>query len=159
MNLFKKIIGYLVAIILTIVIMRSCTKPKEILVPRDIFRDRIIDLNKSKDSTEAHAKYLDSVRVKVVYKYRTIKKDTVIYRACEELILVCDSIIVVDSTENASLRHINKLNDSIISDYKKIVHSDTLDINCLKKEIRKQKWLKRVIIAAWALREGAGIVK
>lgn len=155
----QKIIGYLVAIILTIVIMKSCKNEAEPLYskPRIVIKKEIVELTKSVDSTKAIVKGIDSVRVKTIVKWR-IKTDTV-HEACDTLVLICNEIIKIDSSEIASLKHITLLQDSIIDNQKELLKQDSTAIKHLTKANKKLKWQKRGIIAAWALREGAAILK
>jgi len=137
---------------------KTCTKPKEVLVPRDIYRDRIIKLNNSKDSTKQEVKKQDVARVKIIVKWRTKIADT-IYKPCDSLVLICNEIITVDSTEISSLKHLNQINDSIINTQKIMLRDDSLDKICLKKQIQKQKRQKALAITGLIIVGSTAVLK
>ena len=116
-------------------------------------------LTKKEDSTKKEVKKTDSVRTKYVIKWRTKLHDTTIYKPCEELILICDSIIVVDSTEISQLRQVILYSDSIIVNQKVIIHNDSLDITCLKNSVKKQRRQKNLALLGLGVLGGVLIIK
>ena len=84
---------------------------------------------------QVKADTIEKLRVKLVYKYRSIR-DTVNIRDTVEvlqLLDICDTIIVTDSIEINTLRLIN-------NNFAKIVHNDSLVIDSLKHS--KKKYFK-----------------
>lgn len=155
----KKIFYIIAIIVLTVVLTKTCSKPETILVPRDIYRTKIVELNKQADSTQLAANKQDSVVTKVITRWRTKTKDSLIYKECEELILICDTIIKIDSTEKASLRHLNNLQDSIIGNQKKIIQQDSCEIVGLKKDKRKLKTKNGLLLGGLIITSGAAVLK
>ncbi len=158
LQLLKTYLPYLLVIIVTVIILKSCQSDTVVYSKPTVIYKKIIKWEKQVDSTKAQVKKDDSVHTKLIIKWRIKAADT-IYKVCDSLIIVCNDIITVDSTEINSLKHINNLQDSIITDQKVSHYNDSLEIKGLKKEIKRQKWQKRGVIAAWTLREGATLLK
>lgn len=148
----------LVSIILIIVLFwKGCKEPEPLYSkPRTVEKIKIVKWNKQEDSTKTQVKKQDSVRVKYIVKWRELKADTV-YKECQELIVTCDTLIKVDSTEIASLKHVVSISDSIIKDQKLMLHNDSLDIFCLKKQIKKHR-RQKALLATGLIVVGAGAV-
>ena len=154
-----KIFPYLIILILAWVLLaKGCKEPEIRYERRFIEKIKIVKWEKDKDSTKFDVKKRDTVITKIVLRWRDRKADTV-FKPCEELILICDSVIVVDSSQIASLKHLNELNDSIISQQKIMLYNDSIDANCFRKEIRRQKRQKALAITGLILVGGAAIVK
>jgi cell division protein FtsL len=119
------------------------------------------DLGK-RDSVKKEVIKTDSVRVKEIIRWRKLKADTV-YLPCDSLIKkiihVCDTIIQVDSTEIAQMKHIVKLDSLIISDQYALIIQDSIQINGLKKEVKKQKRLTKIMAALAVVLAGVGLAK
>lgn len=119
-------------------------------------------LEHERDSLLVIAKKKDSVRVDAVAKYRSLKGkvDSI---PCDSLlpqiVNICDSIVLVDSSEIASLKEIIKLDSGIISNYKKIVVNDSTTIAGLNKQIKKHKRQKKWLGVGMAAAIGIAIFK
>ena len=86
----------------------------------------------SSDLLQVKADTIEKIRIKLVYKYRSIR-DTINIRDTVEVLQLfdlCDTLIVTDSIEINTLRHIN-------NNFAKIVHNDSLVIDSLKHSKKK----------------------
>jgi len=153
-----KLIYYIIIILLLLLItLHFCDKPKDINTKQTINVDSIKGVIRHEfDEKESILKLVTnnvSVRVKEVIRWKYLKAE-VKTAPCDsilpQIVNVCDSIIVTDSTEISNLKHLNVVNDSIIGNYQKLVKNDSTQIISLKKEVKKQKRLK-VIFAATAI--------
>lgn len=90
------------------------------------------------------------------HHYHTIRRDSLI--PCETKLVICDTILVHDSIHDITQDLIIARQDIVIVEWHVIHSQDSTSILSLKKEVRKQKWQKRVIIALWVLREGVGLI-
>lgn len=104
------------------------------------------------------AGHKDSIRIQYVTKWRKMKQDTA-FIPCDsilpQIVNLCDSIILVDSSQIATLKNIVALDDSIISNYKKVTKNDSLLIVSQAKDIKKHK---RRIIGSAAIGSLFGII-
>lgn len=135
MKLIQKItysILFIVSLFIIALLLKKCnTKPVEVVSKVDSTNIYKSQINALKDSI----KHLDTVRVKIVNKYRYLKgkTDTI---PCDTLINmivnVCDTIILNDSIEIAKLKQIN-------TKYSYIVKNDSIVIDSLKHS-RKKYW-------------------
>jgi len=149
----------IIAILLIILAFKSCGKQPQKFTNSELPKSRIVYVTKKKDSTNVAANVSEVVRVKYVTKWRTKLKDTIIYKECEELIIICDSIIKIDSTQISQLRQVITLSDSIILNQKIIIHNDSLDAICLKKAIRKQRRHKNLALIGLGVITALSVVK
>lgn len=155
----QKILPILLAIILTVIIVRSCSKPDlSFTEPRYIIKKELVELNKQSDSTKQEVKKQDLIRIKYVVKWREIKSDT-IFKECQELILICDTILKVDSSEIASLKALNKIDSNIITTQKIMLQNDSLDLNCYKKKLKKNKRQKALLFTGLIITAGSAILR
>jgi hypothetical protein len=115
-------------------------------------------LAKVNDSLLLVDKKHDTIRVEVVKRYRTIAHDT-IYQICEPIVKLCDSIILIDSSQISNLKQIVKNDSTIISNYKKVSNNDSLTIVGLNKEIKKHKRHKKLLAGGLALVSAIAIIK
>jgi hypothetical protein len=174
MNKVKNILLILPTILVCLLIFRECDKPAPLTpAPKinvDSLKKEIRNQVEERNSLLKLAQVQDSTRVKYVTKWRSVRTiihDTVIHQdSVIKLVQTCDSVIAYDSLQISTLRAANQKADTVIMNYQKVVHADSLtakhlcdSISGLRKEVRKQKWQKRGIIAAWILREVAGIIK
>lgn len=104
----------------------------------ELIKTNIKKLTVKKDSVKVEANKTDSIRTKIVIKWRAAKHDT-IYKECKELIVICDSIISVDSTQISQLRQVITLSDSIIDNQKIIIYNDKIALTKWGKKQRRQK--------------------
>ena len=110
-------------------------------------------------STYITVEYLDRVEYRT--RFKTVRHDSLI--PCETKLLTCDTLILKDDSlindllvkDTVNTRFNMYLVNRIKTD--SIVLSDTCKY--FGKEIKKQKWIKRLIIAAWIGREAVGVVR
>jgi len=131
MNNNKTIWLYKIALFLLVVLfvasLFKCDHDKPISVNNKNIHDTIKLFQIKVDTIE-------KLRVKLVYKYRSIR-DTINIRDTVEvlqLLDICDTIIVTDSIEIAFLKTINR-------NYAKIVYNDSIVIDSLVHS-RKKFW-------------------
>lgn len=123
----KVLFIYALIATLVIIFLQLCT-PKHFVPTADLtapIKDTIKTL-------ETKVVVLDSVRTKFVYKWRTTK-DTINLRDTIEvlkLLSVCDTIILTDSVEIATLKNIN-------FQYQKICRIDSVNIDSLTRSNKK----------------------
>ena len=147
----------IIAILLIILAFKSCGN-KVITTNNEPIKARIVYLNRKADSTKVAANVSEVTRIKYVTKWRAAIHDT-IYKPCEELIIICDSIISIDSTQISQLRQVITLSDSIILNQKIIIHNNSLDAICLKKSIRKQRRHKNLALIGLGVITVLSVVK
>lgn len=158
-NQLSKYIPYIIILILTISLWFKCCndKPKK-FTNSELIKTNIKKLTVKKDSVKVEANKTDSIRTKIVIKWRAAKHDT-IYKECKELIIICDSIISVDSTQISQLRHVITLSDSIIDNQKIIIHNDSIDKIALTKWGKKQRRQKNLALLGLGVLGGMFLVK
>ena len=158
MKQIKYYVPYIIILILLIILMaKGCNKPKPI--NSEPIKTSIKKLEFKKVVEQVKANKSDSVRTKYVIKWRTKLHDTTIIKPCEELILICDTIIKTDSTEISQLKHVNLLNDSIILNQKIIIYNDSIDKVCLTKWGKKQRRQKILTLIGIGIIGGLSIVR
>lgn len=111
----------------------------------DSLKQVIVEQTKIKDSLLIESKKKDTIRVTLIRKYRTTITDT-IYKECEPIIKICDSIIIVDSSLITDLKNVVKIDSIIIGNYKKASQIDSITIVGLTKEVNKHKRHKRWLV-------------
>lgn len=160
-NKLKYYIPWAIILILAICLwFKGCSVSKEILhTDNATIKTNIKKLTIKKDSVKVEANKTDSIRTIYVLKWRTKIHDSIIYKECKELIIICDSIITVDSTQISQLRQVNLLNDSIITDYKVIHYNDSIDIKYLTKWGKKQRRQKTLALIGLGIISGLSIVR
>jgi len=112
----------------------------------DSLKQVISEQTKIKDSLLLVAKKKDTIRVTLVRNYRTTITDTIIKQVCDPVIKLCDSIILVDSSEIVDLKNVIKVDSNIIANYKKVAETDSITIVSLTKEVKKHKRHKRWLV-------------
>lgn len=149
----------IIAILLIILAFKSCNnKPIEVH-NNEPLKTKVKTLTIKKDSSNVAANKSDSTRIKYVIKWRTKLHDTIIYKPCEELILICDSIIIVDSTEISQLKQVINFSDSIITTQKVMLYNDSLDLLAAQKLQRKTKRQRNLALLGLGVVGGVLIVK
>lgn len=157
----KPIHYVIIVLILLLITLHFCDNKKDINTKQTINVDSVKDVIRHEfDEKEKILKLVtnnDSVRIEKVDRWHEVKGE-IKYLPCDsvlpQIVNICDSIIIVDSTEIGNLKHLNIVNDSIIHNYQIIVKSDSNQIVGLKKEVKKQKRLK-VIFAGAAILFGS----
>ena len=152
----RMIITAIAILCICLFIFDKCNSKPEIVTYNDTdsLKQVIVEQTKVKDSLLIAVKKKDTIRVEIVKKYRVLKHDT-IFAICEPIIKLCDSIILVDSSEIVDLKNIIKVDSNIIANYKKVVEVDSNKIVSLTKEVRKHKRQKRWLTAGIV---GMGII-
>lgn len=127
-------------------IMPKCSKEpvidNTIQLKKEIIKDKALA-----DSVKRQVIYKDSIRIVYVNKYRDVK--TYINLPCDTVLklveMACDSIIIVDSSEIASLKAEILIDGLIINNQDKLIRMDSITIMGLNKSIRKHKRQKKLI--------------
>ena len=114
---------------------------------------KITPIIKYRDSLIREVKYRDVVRTEYIKLWRD-KKVTIHDTLYHEIISICDTIIKHDSIVIDVLKEVVRVDSVILN---KTVQNKNDTIKLLKKEIKRQKWHKRGILALWVIREGTGI--
>ncbi len=128
----------------------------------EILKSVIQDLNNDRDSLLKITGKKDSVRTIYVTKWKQLKGriDSI---PCDSAIVLavnmCDTIIMHDSSQIATLKDVIKLDSNIIANYEKVVKNDSLHIESLKKEVKKHKRQKRAALIVAAVFGGIAIIK
>ena len=148
-----------IIILLLIIVFKSCDNNTQKFTNSEPIKAKIKTLTKKSDSTKVEVKKTDSVRTKYIVKWRTKLHDTTIYRACEEVIIICDSIILVDSTEIGQLKQVITLSDSIIVNQKVMLYNDSLDLLAAKKYGKQQRIQKNLALLGLGVLGGMLLVK
>jgi len=162
----KPIYYIIIILLLLLITLRFCDRQKDINIKQTINVDSVKDIIRHEfDEKESILKLItnnDSVRIKEVVRWKYLKGETKIL-PCDsilpQIVNICDSIIIVDSTEIGNLKHVIKIDSNIIGNYQKIVKSDSMQITGLKKEVKKQKRLKVIFAGAAILFGGIAIFK
>lgn len=158
-NQLKYYTPYIIILILAICLWFKGCGDKPIVKDNATIKTNIKKLEVKKVAEQVKANKTDSIRIKYVTKWRLKIKDSIVYKPCEELIIICDSIITVDSTQISQLRQVITLSDSIILNQKIIIRNDSIDINCLTKWGKKQRRQKNLALLGLGVLGGVLIVK
>lgn len=149
------IVGCLMLLIIIIADMfKSCRKSEH---DADIspIKHRIIEDLKRKDSVKEVIVYRDSIRTKLVTKWRN-RTDTL---TIHEVVNLCDSVIYVDSALISDLKHEISIDDTIIRNYQKVVYNDSIVIMGLNKSLVKQKRRTKIALIVAAIFGGVAVLK
>lgn len=147
-TLFAKLIFFASVLIVACIFMfKGCDEKHDTISvdkEKDSLKLVLINQKHNVDSLLLAVKKKDTIRVGIVKYYRVLKTDT-IFQVCEPIIKVCDSIIVVDSSEIVDLKNVVRLDNGIIANYKKVAEIDSNTIVKLNKEVRKHKRHKHLL--------------
>jgi len=146
LKLSKQMVVLSVAILVVcLLIFDKCNSKPEIVTYNDTdsLKQVIASQSRVKDSLLIAVKKKDTIRISIIKRYTTLKHDTVIKQVCAPIIKLCDSIILVDSSEIVDLKNVIKLDSGIIENYKKVAVIDSNTIVKLNKEVKKHKRHKR----------------
>lgn len=145
-SIWKDIRFYVLTIIVCFIIFFNCKGCQ----PEPINNINSKPIHDTIKILETKVVKLDSVRTKLVYKWRT-KRDTVNLRdtiEIKKLFNICDTVILTDSIEIQTLKLINKK-------FYALVKSDSLKIDSLTKSKKKYwKGFKNGFIAGSVLTGG-----
>lgn len=144
MKLLSKSNIIIAILTLTVIILcfAKCEKPT--LVQPDI-KNKISEQKQDKDSIRERIVYKDRVRIQYVEKYRKFKHDSMpCPEALNEVLVLTDSIIVVDSSLIASLKAELFVDSLIIKNQGDLITQDSIKIVSFNKEVKKQTRRKKV---------------
>jgi hypothetical protein len=133
---------------------KSCSKSEHIDINGTIKAEIKKDILR-KDSVKEVIVYRDSIRTKLVTKWRN-RTDTL---TITEVVEVCNEVIESDSLLISSLKHEIKLTDTIIRNYQKVVYNDSLTINKLSKGLKRQKTKTKLALILAGIFGGVAIVR
>jgi hypothetical protein len=126
----------------------------------EILKSVIQDLNNDRDSLRKITGKKDSVRTIYVTKWKQLKGRIDSIPCDSAIVLVvnmCDTIIMQDSSQITTLKDVIKLDSNIIANYEKVVHSDSLYIEQLKKDVETTETQRATLV--WQLFLGVAILK
>ena len=130
---------FLLSIITAAVILfclRDCSH-SEVVNPNKEFRDSI-DVLKARLKVHGDSIiYRDSIRTKVVTKWKIIRHDSVI--PCETKLLVCDTLMLADSALISQLKADIEVGKSMFVLYEHKIEKDSVTIAKLNKKVRNHK--------------------
>ena len=149
------ILGCLIVLVIIVSDMFKSCRESEHIPNISPIKHRIIEDIKRKDSVKEVIIYRDSIRTKLVTKWRN-RTDTL---TLTKLVNITDSIILVDSSLIASLKHEISIDDTIIANYQKVVYNDSIVIIGLNKSLVKQKRKTKIALIVAAIFGGVALVK
>ena len=149
------ILGCLIVLVIIVSDMFKSCRESEHDADISPIKHRIIEDLKRKDSVKEVIIYRDSIRTKLVTKWRN-RTDTL---TIHEVVNLCDSVIYVDSALISDLKHEIKLSDTIIANYQKVVYNDSIVIIGLNKSLVKQKRKTKIALIVAAIFGGVALVK
>lgn len=141
--------GLVVIILLMMALaLKFCNKPipyKPVEIKQEV---------KTRDSIIKVVEYKDSIRTVYVTKWRKIKVnpdslpcDTFVH----EIIAVCDTFIMIDSSEIVSLKGVIRQDSIIQAKQSDKISSDSLTISKLNKRLKRQKTVTKLAFGAGAV--------
>lgn len=149
LKLSKQMVVLSVAILVVcLLIFDKCNNNPEIVTynDSDSLKQVIAGQSRVKDSLLIAVKKKDTIRISIIKRYTTLKHDTIFEQVCAPIIKLCDSIILVDSSEIVDLKNVIKVDSVIVANYKKVAEVDSNKIVSLTKEVRKHKRHKRWLV-------------
>jgi len=149
LKLSKQMVVLMVAILVVcLLIFDKCNNKPEIVTYNDTdsLKQVIASQSRVKDSLLIAVKKKDTIRISIIKRYTTLKHDTIFEQVCAPIIKLCDSIILVDSSEIVDLKNVIKVDSVIVANYKKVAEVDSNKIVSLTKEVRKHKRHKRWLV-------------
>lgn len=155
----KFYIPFFIAAVVLLCFIPKCNQPEPVKPPK-VF-DSIPYFKAKIDSLKRSLSIKVPERQAARKKWQQARHDSII--PCEELLVYCDTLILKDDSlindllvkDTVNTRFNMYLVNRIKTD--SIVLSDTCKY--FGKEIKKQKWIKRLIIAAWGAREVIGVIR
>jgi len=134
-------------LVVCLLIFDKCNNKPEIVTYNDTdsLKQVIASQSRVKDSLLIAVKKKDTIRISIIKRYTTLKHDTIFKQVCAPIIKLCDSIILVDSSEIVDLKNVIKVDSVIVANYKKVAEVDSNKIVSLNKEVKKHKRHKRLL--------------
>ena len=130
---------FLLSVITALVILlacKSCEHTPVIDYNKD-FRDSINVLKNKLKVGKDSIIYRDSVRTKVVTRWKTIRHDSLI--PCETKLLVCDTVILADSALISVLKADIEVSKYLFNQYEEKINQDSITIQKLTKKVKNRK--------------------
>lgn len=139
-------IAFIAGLVIVLFLLRGGCQPESnygenAIIKNETLTKAIEEGEVKKDSVRTVIEYRDRIREKIVYKYKTIRHDSLL--PCEEKLILCDTLLYVDSTLIQSLKAEITLSDTIISKQGQLILSQENDIKDLTKDLKKEKRKKR----------------
>lgn len=106
---------------------------------------RIVYLTKWKESAPKYIQLVDSLKLEELDSIK--KKVRIIVNTIRD---EADQVIKADSSVIASLKHELKIDSGLFVSYKSLAKNDSITIFKLKKEVKKQKRITKIIVATGA---------
>lgn len=144
-------ITFVVAALILLIVWLSpggCSKP----IPQSNtsnLKDSINKVNVRRDSVKIVIKEVEKERIKYIVRWRDVKvnRDSL---PCDSLVSViinvCDTLIQKDSTEINALKKMVELDEFVIKEQRRVIVIDSVVDLKLRKEIRRHKRQKRLIV-------------
>lgn len=153
---FNKYSWLIIILLILLLGWAYCSKPKIVYKEPSKVYQTLDTLKKKETIFRDIVKYRDTIIFKDRIKWRNLKAtyDTTI---SHEIISVCDTIIFHDSLAISARDKVIKNDSNIKVVLFKIMEQKNDTIKLLNKEIKRQKWQKRGILALWVVREGLGV--
>ena len=130
--------------------IRSCNPTSSRLKKRS-------QLKAKSDSLKPIIIFRDSVRTKTIVKWKEVRRDSFI--PCEEKLILCDTVILVDDTLISELKEGRRIDSAIIFNQDKIIRSDSLTIVDLSKSVKKEKRKKRLMAVLAVIAAGLAVTR
>ena len=130
---------FLLSVITALTILlacRSCEHTPVIDYNKD-FRDSINLLKNKLKVGKDSIIYRDSVRTKVVTRWKTIRHDSLI--PCETKLLICDTVIQTDSALISVLKADIEVSKYLFNQYEEKISQDSVTIHKLTKKVKNRK--------------------
>lgn len=154
-NNWLKVLALILLIVLICLIPKCQNEPKQSI---NDFKPLI----QKRDSIIKIVEYKDSIRTVYVTKWRKIKlnPDTL---PCDsfvhEIISVCDTLILKDSSEIASLKDVIKQDSVIQAKYQAQILADSIVIATVNKKLKRQKFFTKAAFVGGLITGGAVMFK
>jgi RNase adaptor protein for sRNA GlmZ degradation len=137
------ILTALVLIFAFLYFAKSCeSKPIQPIENIEQLKDSIRVLKSQKQISKDSIVYKDSIRTKIVTRWKEVRHDSLI--PCEEKLSICDTIIRADSSLIGELKANLAISDLIIFNQDLIIKSDSVTIAGLYKQVKKERRKKRL---------------
>jgi hypothetical protein len=143
------ILGGIILVMVIIFTLRRCNRVQPVPPLR-------IE-TKVRDSIRTVVIVKDSIRTKYVHHWHTIRYDSLI--PCEVKLAIADTVILIDSSEIASLKQLIGQDSIIISKLYDNIRKDTIVIRKLNKSLKRQKFITKIAFGAGAILGSIGTYK
>lgn len=141
---------------------KSCGETEPVNTDMESKKEKIRKDKIKADSLDKASDKTDSVRIVYVTKWRTLKPklDSIpCPEALSEVILLTDSIIIVDSTQISELNAELFVKDAIIANQDTLISVDSITIRKLTKQLKRQKAKTKLAWIVAGVLGGVALVK